>query len=130
MKVARIWAAHDVRLEDADLPRPGADEDLVRVTAVGLCGSDLHWFLEGGIGSSRLDRPLVLGHEFAGVTSDGRRVAIEPAVACGDCELCHAGHPNLCEAVRFAGHDVDGALQEAMAWPRRCFFPLPDAISD
>jgi len=130
MKAARLWAARDVRIEDVPPPSPAAGEELVRVTAVGLCGSDLHWFEEGGIGGMVLDGPIVLGHEFAGVTADGRRVAVEPAVACGACELCREGHPNLCPSVRFAGHDVDGALREFVAWPRHCLFPLPDSLSD
>jgi L-iditol 2-dehydrogenase len=130
MRAVRLWAARDVRLEEMDVPTPAPDEALVRVTAVGLCGSDLHWFEEGGIGDSRPDHPIILGHEFAGVTADGRRVAIDPAVSCGTCELCRAGHPNLCEGVRFAGHDVDGALREVIAWPHRCLFAIPDGISD
>ncbi len=102
---------------------------MLRVTAVGICGSDLHWFEEGGIGDSRLDRPLVLGHEFVGVTPDGRRVIADPAVPCGACELCLAGHSNLCEAVVFAGHGAhDGALREQMAWPVRALERLPDSI--
>ena len=98
---------------------------------MGLCGSDLHWFAEGGIGDTRLDRPLVLGHELAGVTEDGRRVALDPAIPCQACELCLEGHPNLCEGVRFAGHGADdGGLREWMAWPERCLVPLPASLSD
>ena len=107
----------------------------LRVTAVGLCGSDIRWYEEGAIGESRLQRPLVLGHEFAGVIEDGPdaglRVVADPAVACLACEPCTAGRPNLCSAGRFAGHGAtDGALRSAMTWPRRCLHPLPDAIGD
>ncbi len=130
MKAARLWGRGDLRIQDEEAPRPAADEELIRVTAVGICGSDIHWFDEGGIGGATLERPLVPGHEFAGVTPDGRRVAVDPAVACGECELCHRGHPNLCERVIFAGHDVDGALREWMAWPRRNLHLLPDSLSD
>lgn len=107
----------------------------MRVTAVGLCGSDVHWFAEGGIGDARLARPLVLGHEFAGVIESGERrgerVAVDPAVPCGACEFCQEGNPNLCAALRFAGHGTeDGALREFMAWPTHCLHPLPDSLTD
>lgn len=131
MKVARLHAVGDVRLHDEPLPNPGVNATRVRVTAVGLCGSDLHWFAEGSIGDARLARPLVLGHEFAGVTEVGQRVAVDPAMPCGNCELCVAGHPNLCETVMFAGHDqTDGGLREQIAWGTQCLFPLPDSLSD
>ena len=131
MRALRLHATGDLRLSEEERPKPRAGETLVRVTAVGLCGSDLHWFGEGGIGETRLERPLVLGHELAGVTEDGRRVAIDPAVACEACALCREGHPNLCEQVRFAGHGADdGGLREWMAWPARALFALPDALSD
>jgi len=130
MRVARLHALSDLRLHDEALPVPGPGEELVRVEAVGLCGSDLHWFEEGTIGGVPLTRPLVLGHELAGVTASGRRVAIDPAVPCGGCPLCGEGHPNLCLHLRFAGHgDEDGGLREWMAWPRQCLFPLPDDLS-
>ena len=91
--------------------RPRAGEVLVRVTAVGLCGSDRHWLLEGGIGDAQLEHPLVLGHEFAGVIvsgpREGERVAVDPAVPCGACEPCAAGLEHLCPAVRFAGSQPD-----------------------
>jgi L-iditol 2-dehydrogenase len=98
---------------------------------VGVCGSDLHWFSEGSIGDAKLDHPLVLGHEFAGETEDGQRVAVDPAIACGHCEYCEYGYPNLCSRLNFAGHGKqDGALREWMAWSEKCFFPIPDSISD
>ncbi|MBN1886409.1 MAG: alcohol dehydrogenase catalytic domain-containing protein [Thermoflexales bacterium] len=135
MKVARLHGAGDLRLHDEALPVPGPGDVLVRVSAVGLCGSDLHWFSEAGIGDAKLTRPLVLGHELAGVIESGpqsgQRVAVEPSIPCGACEFCHEGHPNLCPHQRFAGHNLeDGALREYMAWPSTCLFPLPDALSD
>jgi len=131
MNVVRLHSVGDLRLHDEAVPAPGPDEALVRVTAVGLCGSDLHWFGEAGIGDARLAKPLVLGHEFAGVTEAGQRVAVDPAVPCGACKFCQEGNPNLCAALRFAGHGrEDGALREWMAWPARCLFPIPDSLSD
>jgi len=107
----------------------------VRVTAVGLCGSDRHWFLEGGIGDAVLDRPLVLGHEFVGTIESGsragERVALDPAVPCGRCSICLGGNPHLCPELRFAGHGTtDGALRTSLAWPERLAHALPDDLSD
>jgi len=131
MKVARLHSISDVRLHEEPAPVPRSGEALVRVTAVGLCGSDLHWFGEAGIGDARLAKPLVLGHEFAGVTESGQRVAIDPAISCGVCEFCEEGNPNLCNAQHFAGHGhTDGALQEQLAWPTRCLFPIPVSLSN
>ncbi len=107
----------------------------MRISAVGICGSDLHWFEKGSIGDAKLQKPLVLGHEFAGVIASGRRqgtrVAVDPAIPCHTCEFCQQGNPNLCEHLRFAGHGLqDGALREYIAWPEECLFPLPDSLSD
>ena len=133
MRVARLHGAHDVRLGDEPPPEPRAGECLVRVEAVGICGSDLHWFEEGAIGDSRLVAPLVVGHEFAGVVEAGplagRRVAVDPAIPCERCELCREGHPNLCPDVRFAGHGSwDGALREYLSWPTHRLHPLPESL--
>lgn len=131
MKVARLHGAGVLQLHDEPVPTPGPTETLVRVTAVGICGSDLHWFSEGSIGDAHLEHPLVLGHEFAGVTPDGQRVAVDPAIACGKCEYCQEGSPNFCENMHFAGHGTDdGALREYVAWPTRFLHPLPDSMSD
>ena len=128
---ARLHSAGEIRLHDEPAPTAGPDETLVRVTAVGLCGSDLHWFGEAGIGDARLARPLVLGHEFAGLTETGRRVAVDPAIPCERCEFCREGNANLCADLRFAGHDrQDGGLREQLAWPERCLYPIPDSLSD
>ncbi len=130
MRVARLHGHGDLRLHDEPAPAPRAGEALVRVRAVGICGSDLHWFGEGGIGDTRLERPLVLGHEIAAETADGRLVAVDPAIPCGACRPCTEGNPNLCEAVRFAGHaGDDGAMREWMAWPERCLIPLPASFT-
>lgn len=130
MKVARLFSIGDVRLVDESISKPGPSEALIRVTCVGLCGSDLHWFSEAGIGDARLNRPLILGHEFAGVTESGQRVAVDPAIPCGDCDPCRKGNPNLCISLRFAGHgDQDGALCEWIAWPKQCLYPIPPSIS-
>ena len=130
MKMLRLHAPGDLRLHDESLPLPGLGETLVRVKAVGICGSDLHWFSEGEIGDEKLNRPLVLGHEFAGETEDGQRVAVDPAITCGQCEFCKKGHPNLCSSIIFAGHgEQDGGLREWMVWDEKCLFPIPDSFT-
>jgi len=135
MKAARIHGSGDMRLHEEPLPVPGEDEVLVRVTAVGICGSDIHWLREGSIGSDRIVQPLILGHECAGVIESGprkgERVAIDPACPCGRCEFCLEGNPNLCSDLRFAGHAPhDGALRQYMAWPERSVVSLPDSMTD
>lgn len=133
---ARLYGVGDLRTGAEPEPGPAPEGwSTVAVTSVGICGSDLHWFLEGGTGEVTLGSPVVPGHEFAGVALDGpltgRRVAVDPAIPCDRCERCRAGHGNLCPDVRFAGHgEVDGALQERIVWPTDRLHPLPDAVSD
>ncbi len=130
MKSVRLHGTGDLQIHKEPIPVAGRGEKLIRIKSVGVCGSDLHWFAEGSIGDAKLDHPLVLGHEFAGVTEDGQRVAIEPAVSCGHCEFCETGHPNLCDNIIFAGHGKqDGALREYGSYPTRCLFPIPDSLS-
>ena len=133
--VARLHGPRDIRLHDEARPAPTPGEVLVRVTAVGLCGSDLHWFEDGAIGDARLERPLVLGHEIAGVVeggpNHGQRVVLDPADPCTTCRTCRAGHPESCPTARFAGYGAsDGGLRTWMAWPERLTHRLPDATPD
>jgi L-iditol 2-dehydrogenase len=131
VKSVRLHGTGDLQLHEEEIPVDGVEEKLIRVTSVGVCGSDLHWFSEGGIGDAKLDHALVLGHEMAGVTSDGQRVAIDPAIPCGSCEFCQHGHPNLCSNLIFAGHGkTDGAMREWMTWNAKSLFPIPDSLSD
>jgi L-iditol 2-dehydrogenase len=135
MKVVRLHGRGNLRIAEEAIPEAGEGSSLVRITSVGICGSDLHWYTQGGIGDARLERPLVIGHEFAGTAQSGRlagrRVAIDPADPCMTCPTCRRGLHHMCPQVAFAGHGVtDGALQEYIAWPTRLLFPLPDMISD
>jgi L-iditol 2-dehydrogenase len=135
VNVLRLHAPGDLRLHDEPEPVPGAGELLLRVDAVGLCGSDRHWLEEGGIGDAALHRPLVLGHELAATVVSGsragERVAVDPAVPCGSCAPCLAGDRHLCLELRFAGHGTtDGALRTLMTWPEAQVHRLPDALSD
>lgn len=136
MIAARLHAIGDLRVAtepDPDDAPPGWS--LLAVTSVGICGSDLHWFTDGGIGENRIERPVVPGHEFAAVALSGpyagRRVAVDPAIPCETCEMCLSEYHNLCPTVEFAGHGtLDGALQERMWWPDQLLHPLPDHLSD
>lgn len=136
MLAARLHAVGDLRVApepEQVVRQPGWS--LLTVTSVGICGSDLHWFTDGGIGENRIEQPVVPGHEFAAVAVTGpyagRRVAVDPAIPCGTCEMCASGYHNLCPTVQFAGHgESDGALRETMYWPDHLLHPLPDSLSD
>lgn len=135
MRVARLCAPGRIAVGDEPDPVAGPGESLIQVTSVGLCGSDLHWYGEGGIGDAVLATPLVLGHEIAGVVLDGplagRRVAVDPAIPDGTCAQCLDGCPNLCPAVRFAGHaGLDGGLRQRLSWPSHRLHPVPDSVGD
>jgi L-iditol 2-dehydrogenase len=135
VRAARLHAEGDLRVAEEPVPPTEPGTVLVRVTAVGICGSDLHWWDEGAIGDARLTHPLVLGHEGAGVIADGprsgERVAIDPAIPCQTCRACRDGYRNLCYRLRFAGHgETDGMMREFMAWPAAQLYPLPDQVSD
>ena len=135
MTVARLHGPGDLRLHDEPRPVPAPGEVLLRVTSVGLCGSDRHWFQDGGIGGTTLEEPLVLGHEFAGVIASGPeaglRVVAEPAVPCGSCRTCRSARMELCPTAGFAGYGgTDGALRTFATWPATLLQPLPDTIPD
>ena len=141
MLAAHLHGPSDLRM--AEIPRPGAPgagEVLLRVTATGVCGSDLHPYATGSIGSTQLDAPLVLGHEFGGVIekiganvelSVGTRVAVDPAWTCGVCEDCTRGNANLCRQQKFCGlAPHNGSLCEEILVPARFCHPISDSISD
>lgn len=133
MEVLRLHGANDVRIHQEPEPVPSPGQELVRITAVGLCGSDLHWYEDGGIGEDVVEDPLVLGHEMGGIMMSGpragERVVVEPGDSCGRCAPCRAGDNNLCPNVKFCGHaPVNGGLCELMAWPQRLLLAIPDSI--
>ena len=135
MKVLRLHGIGDLRLEEEPVPEPEEGEALLKISAVGICGSDIHWFQEGTTGETVMQGPFVLGHEFSAVVQNGdlagRRVAVEPHVHCGRCAYCQEGNPNLCPDDYFAGQaPTDGALRQYMAWPEALLFPIPDSMSD
>lgn len=127
-------------LRRVGVPSPGPDQVLVRIAAVGVCGSDTHYFAHGRIGDFVLTAPMILGHEAAGtvvavgsgVATDrvGQRVAIEPQRACRVCEQCKQGRYNLCPTIEFyATPPIDGAFAEYQVIQADYAFPLPDSMS-
>jgi L-iditol 2-dehydrogenase len=140
MRVAVLTDPGEFEIVERERPEPAADEALVRVREVGICGSDLHYYEHGHIGDRVVEDPHVLGHESAGdveaVGSDvdslapGDRVAIEPGLPCRRCAYCKRGEYHLCPDVTFMGSPpVDGALAEYVAWPADFCYRLPDAVS-
>src|SRR5689334_19036928 len=106
-RAALLYGPRDIRLSDLPDQAVGPGEVLLDVTAVGICGSDLHTYLSGEIGGVVAASPLVLGHEAAGriaalgsglegTFSIGQAVAIDPGLPCGECERCLDGQPHLC----------------------------------
>jgi L-iditol 2-dehydrogenase len=141
MLCAVLHGVRDVRLEQRPVPTPQPHEALVRITRVGVCGSDMHYFTQGRIGDHVVRAPMVLGHESAGVVAAlgsavsglavGDRVTIEPGYTCRQCRYCKSGHYNLCPHVTFmATPPIDGAFCEYVTWPADFIYRLPDSLSD
>lgn len=141
MRASVLVRAGELTVEDRPVPVPDADQVIVRVTAVGICGSDVHYFHEGRIGDFVVEHPLVLGHEAGGVivavgadVDDarlGQRVSIEPQRPCRVCEFCRAGRYNLCPRIEFyATPPIDGAFSEYVAIQHDFAYAVPDAVSD
>lgn len=148
MTAARLYGPKDLRIDCVPHPgAPGPGQVLLRVTAVGICGSDLHSYQDARIGDTVVTEPLTLGHEFAGIVEEigpgdaldgefnplrpGMRVAVDPAQPCGRCEMCEQGHPNLCRRLHFCGLYPDpGSLSQWMHVPAHTCFPVPPSIDD
>jgi L-iditol 2-dehydrogenase len=136
-----LHGPRDLRIEDRPVPSLGSHDLLVEVAAVGVCGSDVHYYEHGRIGARVVRSPLVIGHEACGRVVEigeqagprelGQRVCIEPGIPCGQCRECQAGRYNLCPEVRFHGTPpVDGSLTNFLAVHEDFVFPLPPALSD
>lgn len=136
MRVAELVAPRRFDICERGLADPGPGEVQIRVRAVGICGSDRHYFLEGRIGDTPCVYPMVLGHEPAGevvttgpgVTSwaPGDRAALEPAIYCYHCEFCLAGRHNVCAHIRFLSTPGEpGFFRELVNLPARNVLPLP-----
>lgn len=136
MLAARFHAPGEpLRLEDVPVPSVGPQEVLVRVTACGICGSDVH-FSEGR--APVATTPITLGHEPAGIVAEvgqgvssvatGQRVVVRPGAGCGSCPACAAGRDSLCERSLVLGMHVDGGLAEYLAADASNVIPVPDAV--
>ncbi len=141
MRVAVLRGVRDVVVEERPSPVPGPGEVLVDVAAVGVCGSDVHYYEHGRIGRFVVDTPLVLGHEPSGTITAvgpgvdphrvGERVSVEPGVPDRSCAQCLAGRYNLCPDVRFfATPPIDGAFAEQVVVHSAFAHAVPDAIGD
>ena len=133
-----LHGARDARVQPLELREGRPHETLLDVAAVGICGSDLHYYKDGGIGSARIMAPFVPGHEFGGYLCEdvpelglkrGALVAVDPNRSCGQCEWCLAGHCNLCPKVEFIGAPpFDGAMTNRIWVPKSQVVPLPEAM--
>lgn len=142
MRAILLHGPSDLRATELPSPgKPGPGQVLLRNKGVGICGSDLHTYLDARIGDTAIQSPLILGHEFGSIVEaigegalDGNRqplsvgmhVAVDPAQPCKKCEWCEKGHPNLCQSIHFCGSWPDqGSLCDFMHMPAECCFPIP-----
>jgi L-iditol 2-dehydrogenase len=139
MRASRLHGIRDLRLEELPRPIPGPGDVLLEVLCVGVCGSDVHYYLHGRIGSQVVTEPIMMGHEFSARVAAlgtgvaglvvGQLVAVDPGISCGACEPCLQGHPNLCPNVLFCGTPpVDGVFAEYVVMPAANCYPLPGEI--
>ncbi len=139
MRIAELYEPGKFRIVEQAIADPAPGQVQVRVSAVGICGSDLHYFREGAIGDVGCVYPMVLGHEPTGTVlkagpgvtgwSTGDRAALEPAVYCYHCEFCRTGHHNVCANIRFLSMPQDpGFLREFVNLPAGNLLPLPPEV--
>jgi len=141
MKGAVFHGPGDLRVTRLPRPAPLEGELLVRVAACAICGSDVRTFRHG---ARNIDRPVVLGHEVSGTIEEtgsavsgfreGQRVAVAPAIPCGDCRYCRRGAETMCGQLRSIGYQFDGGLAEFMTVPATavragCVNVLPETLS-
>jgi L-iditol 2-dehydrogenase len=142
VKAAYLTGIREIEIRDAPEPTLRNPEDvMVRIDAVGVCGSDIHYYAEGRIGSQIVRFPEIIGHECAGTVAatggatlklrSGQRVTIDPLLACGECDQCIAGRPHTCRQQKFLGcpGQATGALAEYLVIPARCCYPVPASMS-
>lgn len=141
MRASVMTGVGTLQIEDRPVPSPAAHEVLVEVAAVGVCGSDVHYYRHGRIGDFVVEEPMILGHELSGrivavgdgVDPDrvGQRVAVEPQHPCRRCKQCLAGRYNLCPEMKFyATPPVDGAFCRYVTIDDDMAHAVPDSVSD
>ncbi|RAP43147.1 L-idonate 5-dehydrogenase [Rhodovulum viride] len=143
-RVCRLHAPHDIRIETLPLEGPGPGEVLVAVGAGGICGSDLHYYHDGGFGPVRVREPIVLGHEAAGTVialgagvtglAEGQMVALNPSHPCGSCLYCQQGMFNHCLEMRFRGSAMrfpheQGLFRDRIVIGAQQCLPVAEGIS-
>ena len=137
MKAMMLTGIRKMELQDVRAPVLRKPTDvLIRIDVVGVCGSDVHYYLDGRIGQQVVEYPFPVGHECAGTVArvgrrvtrvkPGDRVAVEPAVSCGRCDQCRTGRPHTCRTIRFLGcpRQAAGCLSEFIVMPETCCLPL------
>ena len=144
MRAAVLYAAKDLRIEPVATAPLGPGEAEVRIEAGGICGSDLHYYFDGGFGAVRLREPMILGHEIAGTVARvgakvthvkaGQRVAVNPSRPCGHCRYCQEGKQQHCLHMRFYGSampfpHVQGGFRDVLVCDEAQAVPVPPAIS-
>ncbi len=142
MKAAQLTGIRKLHVREIPPPSgPAADQALVRIRAVGICGSDVHNYLEGGIGARKVDYPFIPGHEASGEVlavgegvsglTAGDRVTIEPAMHCGVCDQCLEGRFNTCRKIQFmsSAGELQGCMCEVVALPARNCFKMPNVMT-
>ena len=143
MKAVYLTGLRQMELRQAPAPRLSGPRDvLLRVDTLGVCGSDIHYYTQGAIGSGPATFPQLLGHELAATVAEtgaevqnlrpGQRVAVDPLVACGECDQCRAGRKHTCRKQQFLGNpgQLPGALVEYLVMPAACCSPVPDSLND
>jgi L-idonate 5-dehydrogenase len=144
MRAAVLHAAKDLRIEDIAVPPLAPGEVAVRIEAGGICGSDLHYYFDGGFGTVRLKEPMILGHEIAGTVARvgadvasvkvGDRVAVNPSRPCGHCRYCQEGKQQHCLNMLFYGSamrfpHVQGGFRETLVCDAAQAVAVPAAMS-
>jgi L-iditol 2-dehydrogenase len=142
MKAAFLTGIRSLEIREIPEPEPAKSTDVIlQIDAVGVCGSDIHYYKMGRIGPQAVEFPLTIGHECAGTVVSagdavktvrvGQRVAVDPLISCGQCDQCLAGRPHTCRNQSFLGcpGQAPGALVEHLALPAKCCFPVPDCMS-
>jgi L-iditol 2-dehydrogenase len=142
MKKVVLTGIRRVALVDVPEPELTGDGDvLIRIGVVGICGSDVHYYNEGNIGSQVVAYPFAVGHECAGVVEavgcrvtrvkPGDRIAVDPAISCWQCDQCKAGRSHTCRNLRFLGcpGQLEGCLCEKIVMPESSCYPIPDSLS-
>ncbi len=143
MKAAFLTGLRGMEIRETPAPQIAEPNDvLLRIDAVGVCGSDVHYYMTGAIGSQKIEYPWTVGHECAGTVvevgsevsdlSPGQRVAIDPLKTCGACDQCLAGREHTClnQAFLACPGQLPGALAEFMVMPASCCFAVPDSMND